>query len=161
MLQVWHITSEPLDRNTDLNDGEEEAGQDIITNLLTSPSSTTPAHKECVQLSYIIAFATRGALSKVAWLPNEFLPAPAHTSALVWEQLLGVVAVVCSDGTCLVLLLPKASAVTLPSRTTASSSTTTRGGSGIDRRSSGVGVDGIGKIPVLLEASVCKWEVIF
>ena len=166
MLQVWHVTSEPLDTSNNNNnnnnddDGEEEAEQDIITNLLTSPSSTTTAtHKESVQLSYIIAFPSRGAMSKLAWLPNKFLPAPAHTSVPVWEQLLGVVAVVCGDGTCLVLLLPKASAVTLPrSVTTAAgvSSGTSSATTG-DRGNGSIGE--VVDIPVLLEASVCKWEI--
>jgi WD40 repeat protein len=69
--------------------------------------STSGEPNTSVELTYCIGLDKRGPTWKVSWSPHDFVSNNNNSDKGIYKNLLGVLAIVCGDGSCLVLILPK------------------------------------------------------
>jgi hypothetical protein len=174
LLQIWKIQSSTLD-----SDSIAETTVEINKTKKNFPISNSETK---ATLEYCVGLPFRGPVWKAvwsSWTPFRALNGDfdggnesAESDRETYEKslnFLGLIAVVCGDGSCLVLVLPRTATPNLTASTSSnppasSSSSSSSSSSGNMNRtpfstsssSSSVPVD---RVPVITEVSVCRWVV--
>ena len=175
LLQIWGLKT----KNSEANNNRKSASRN------SAGTSTISANTSCeaaASLQYCVGLQSRGPVWKVAWSSwnpfgveegkeeiegegyGEDAAAHAAEDREVYEtsqNFLGILAVVCGDGSCLVMVLPKSPDSSIPSSSSSSSSNSSASASSSSSTSasSSSSCSPAERIPVLSENSVCRWEV--
>ena len=171
LLQIWGLKT----KNNEASNKKKSSTKN------SSGTSTTSAGTSCeaaASLQYCVGLQSRGPVWKIAWSSwnpfgveegkeemegeggGENAAAHAAKDRELYEtsqNFLGILAVVCGDGSCLVMVLPKSPDSSKPS--SSSSSSTSSSSSSSASASSSSSCSPAERISVLSENSVCRWEV--
>jgi hypothetical protein len=172
LLQIWKIQSSALD-----SDSTAESTLEMNKKKKNSLISTSEIK---ATLEYCVGLSFRGPVWKAVWstwTPFRAINGDsdggnegAEIDRETYEKsvnFLGLLAVVCGDGSCLVLVLPRTAtpdlASTSSSLPTASSSSSSSSSGNKNHASSSTSSSAssapVDRVPVITEVSVCRWVV--
>lgn len=171
LLQIWKVQSTKVDSTA----GKKK----------TNPPRTSTETK--ASLEYCVGLPSRGPVWKAVWSTwTPFSPSDGDLGDDVEDtesaretcekclNFLGIIAVVCGDGSCLVLVLPRKATPdfasptpSVPSSSSSSSSSSSTSAKIIHSKSSSASASAststssppVERVPVISEISVCRWVV--
>lgn len=200
LLQIWKVSKTRVPASSVATESESAAASNaaplLVRNMLSatvaadgqsvrssaSVLANGPRVQTEVTLQFCVGLEQRGAVWKTAWSPHTYPASSTSTSSgsEMTDSLVGLLAVVCGDGSCLVLALPKSPVAAAPAAAGAADSRSAMSTAGKGNRAGNSKASttatssstmstitdilvsessDVGQTAVIPEDSVCQWEI--